>query len=266
METTLYTIPSNNASFNQRIRTITRKCSFCNCQGHNITACNDQSLISFRDYLINFKTEFLLVNDNNEIVVIRELENYLYNFSSQSNINIKLIKAFACRFCDTRLRSILQVCINKIIMYLFNIDCISITLHEYNFIPFNHETPVRISNIIEGILLNYYANNQIEQNGQTIGNLNQLNFDTLYEINLENCDNSNNDVPLDVEIECSICYNATKKYNTAKLDCHHEYCIDCTHQLLLKDHTNCPFCRKKIDKLTCYNEEAYKKLNSFKNI
>lgn len=262
----VYIIPESNqnASFANRIRTITRKCSFCNCQGHNITSCNNEGLTMFFQYLIHLKNETLSINNENSILSIQSVERYLYNFCSQHNSNTKLIKAVSCRFCNARLRSTLQVSINKIIMHLFDIDCMTLSLHEYNFIPFNEHTPVRISSIIDGILLNYMANNQINNSLDDFKNGISINYNIIL------CDiaDSSNSYSSDMktEMECSICYNSTKKIESAKLECQHEFCVVCTEQLLQKKHSDCPYCRNKIDKITCYNEESYNKLKQYSKI
>ena len=75
----------------------------------------------------------------------------------------------------------------------------------------------------------------------------------------------NDDKNVNIEIECSVCYNSSKKTNFVSLNCNHEYCIECTEQFINKKITTCPFCRNKIVNLTCYTEELYNKLQSKKN-
>lgn len=261
----LYIIPTtninqNNNSFINRVRAITRKCSFCNCQGHNITQCNNEGLIMFMEFLTHLKNETLAMNNGNRILSIQTVENYLYNFCSQHDSNSKLIKSLACRFCHARLRSSLQVTINKIIMYLFDLDYMTLCLHEYNYIPFNEETPIRVSNIIDGILLNYMANN--ENNNVSDIDLDDLNKNVVvYNICLGvPYDTSNTDNTLEPEMECAICYNSTKKNLFAKLECQHEFCIECTENLIKKTHEDCPYCRSKINKIICYDKECFNKL------
>jgi hypothetical protein len=211
----------------------------------------------FYDYLIHLKNETLSMNNNNRILSIQYVERYIYNFCGQDEENTKLIKSIACRFCYSRINSILQVSVNKIIQVLYRLDFSLFSLHEYNFIPFSEDTPVRISSIIDGILLNYMANNETTETDETFNNLDQFQSSVVYDIVLDEdalCDTSN------TEIECSICYNSCSKINKAKLVCNHEFCVDCTHELMERRNTNCPYCRNKIDKIICYNEESYKKL------
>jgi len=242
--------------------TYTRKCSFCGCQGHNITVCNSNIIVAANNYLIYLKNHFT-TQHNNRILAIRDFENYLYNYCSQTHNHSKLIKAIACRFYTTRLRSSLIIAINKIILSLFEIDINWISFHEHNYVPFNEHTPVRISYVLNGILINYMVEIQRNQSN---------NFDTNiifknYEIKLETldhgkqCDNNNNNTVF----ECSICYNSVEKIDCASLECKHDYCIDCTKQLVVKKHTNCPYCRYEIKNITCYSEESYNKLSSTNN-
>jgi hypothetical protein len=254
--TNIYVIPGNNITLNSR----RRKCSFCNFQGHNITLCNNNIIVAANNYLVHVKNHFTS-QQNNRIIAIHDFENYLYNYCNQSPNNVKLIKAIACRFYSTRLRSLLIIAINKIILSLFDIDINWITFHEHNYTPFNQHTPLRISYVLNGILINYMV--EIERN-QNNRNTTNNNFDsniifTNYEFKLDPLDDQKQ---CDRVIECSICYNSVKKINCAEFECKHEYCIDCTKQLVIKKHTSCPYCRYEIKNITCYNEESYNKLSN----
>lgn len=248
-----------------------RKCSFCSCKGHNITVCNNNIIVAANNYLIYLKNHFISQHNTNRILAIRDFENYLYNYCSQTYNNAKLIKAIACRFYNTRLRSLLIVTINKIILNLFEIDINWITFHEHNYVPFNEHTPVRISYILDGIVINYMAEFQRNVNNVNDNNNNSdaNNIITNYEIKLETfdhekqCDNNISDKSR--EIECSICYNSVKKTDCATFECKHEYCIDCTKQLVIKKHTSCPYCRHEIKNIICYTEECYNKLSITNN-
>jgi len=162
---------------------------------------------------------------------------------------------------------LLIVTINKIILSLFEIDINWITFHEHNYVPFNEHTPVRISYILNGIIINCMAELQRNVNNTSYANNNNSdanNIFTNYEIKLETCDNEkqchNNSSDKNTEIECSICYNSVKKTHCATFECKHEYCIDCIKQLVINKHTSCPYCRNTIKNITCYTEECYNKL------
>jgi len=241
-----YMIPNSSLILNK----YNRKCSFCNCEGHTVTSCNDELLVNSNNYLIYLKNTLLALH-NNKILAIQDFENHIYDYYTYSINNKKLLKAIACRFYSTRLRSLLIVTINKIILRLFDIDTAWLTFHEYNFVPFNENTPVRVSYILEGILLN--MSNDV---------MNTISVKPEYDIKLESIDNINSD---NKETECSVCYNSFKKTNFISLNCKHEFCIDCTEQFINKNITSCPFCRNKISTLTCYTEELYNKLYNNKN-
>lgn len=259
IENNVYLINSSNIILNRT----NRKCSFCRCQGHDITRCNNTMLSTVNSYLIYLKNNFMTIHANNRILAIQDFENYLYDYCEQSDDNIKLLKHIACRFYSTRLRSMLQIAINRILLSLFEIDIAWLTFHEYNFIPFNENTPVRLSEILRGIILNY-ASNEISNNSE-----NNTNFDTNIifandKIKIETLDLNEQNVC--TTIECVICYNNVEKNNCATLECKHEYCVVCVEQMLSKKHSDCPYCREKIKQITCYNQEGYNKLLNANNL
>jgi hypothetical protein len=201
--------------------------------------------VNSNNYLIYLKNNLLVLHNNNRILAIQDFEKHIYDYYTYCDNNIKLLKSIACRFYSIRLRSLLIVTINKIILRLFDINIAWLTYNEYNLVPFNENTPIRITTILHGILLN--LTNDIMHNTIT---------ETNYDIKLETIVNTNK------EVECSICYNSLKINNCASFECKHEYCIDCTEQLIIKKHTDCPYCRNKIKNITCYNEESYNKLRN----
>jgi hypothetical protein len=102
------------------------------------------------------------------------------------------------------------------------------------------------------------ANNQMNNSIDNLGNVLYVHYNiVLFEMD----DSSKiHNLNLETEMECSICYNSTKKINSAKFECNHEFCIECTEQLIQKKHADCPYCRNKMDKITCYNEDNYNRL------
>lgn len=237
----------NTSRNNTNLNRITRKCSFCRCEGHNISSCNNDDLAFLNNYFIFLKNSCMERHSGNRILAIQNFEIYIYDFCSLSEQNIKWIKSVACRFYNNRMRCMLQVAINKIILSLYNIDIYWITHHEYNFIPFNMNTPVRISYVLNGILMNFASNNIINNN---VSN---------YKIELSKLDDKLS------SFECSICYNTIEGKLCGSFECKHEYCIDCIEQLVNKKHTSCPYCRGKIENITCHSNESYDKLNKLIN-
>lgn len=271
MSSEIYVAPevNQNTSFINRVRSITRKCSFCNCQGHNISSCNDQHLLYVYEYLNDVKNETLIRTNNNRLMAIPHMEQFIYDFCSQfdNNCHTKLIKAVACRFCYSRINSPLQVSINKIIQKLFQLDLSLIETSQYNFIPFTTESPVRISVLIDRMIFNYIEHNPIISGNEIKPITPNVEYSVILDTGLcvtsndENVNEEKSVSEFKPEMECSICYNSTPKKKTAKLECTHEFCIDCTENLMKKKYDNCPYCRNKIDKIICYNKESFNKLN-----
>jgi hypothetical protein len=258
-----------------------RKCSFCSNFGHTITKCDDIQLCIFKTYLFYIKANIHYyggynnnsINEQNNIFQlqlepysyihtcinkIEKMEEFLYEYCSTSEENIKMIKSFACRFCSCRLRSRLQISINKIIVFLFDLNCDTLINNELmNSVPFNEDNPIRISRILNCILMNCILmnwifpnrnnDNQNHQNQQ-----NQQNIKIIYDMNLDSS-NEKNDI-----IECSICYNEYAMKDCLTFNCKHTFCLDCTNELIKNKHTKCPNCRCEINEITCHNNITHK--------
>jgi hypothetical protein len=176
----------------------------------------------------------------------QDFEKHVYDYYTYSDNNKKLLTAIACRFYNTRLRSLLIISINRIILRLFDINIQWLTFHEYNFVPFNENTPIRISYIFQGMLLN-----------MTNIMINNMTPEPVYDIKLLTINDINNNY--NTETECSICYNSLKQIDYASFECKHDYCVDCVTQLMFKKHNTCPHCRNNICVISCYNKENYEK-------
>jgi len=249
-----------------------RKCSFCKNPGHTLKNCNDNRLIAFNEYLFYIKDLIILDNtgelnnylpeDNsvyNSIVKIEKMEKFIYDFCLESAENKKKIKQFASRFCRCRLRSRLQVSVNKIIVYLFQLNFSLIINHAFNNTPFSEETPIRISCILNGILINYLWNNTQSSNDNYERDLEYSTIVSKIKINLVHLFHykNNDEVNMEIDIECSICYNNYKLEDCVKFNCKHDFCVECTNQLIKNKHSNCPNCRSEINEITCYKEESH---------
>jgi hypothetical protein len=70
-----YIIPNSSLVLNK----YNRKCSFCNCEGHTVTSCNDELLVNSNNYLIYLKNTLLTLH-NNKILAIQEFENHIYDY------------------------------------------------------------------------------------------------------------------------------------------------------------------------------------------
>jgi hypothetical protein len=242
-----------------------RKCSFCNHQGHNISTCNDHALTNFHNYLIYYKNNNTSNSSSNYILnvllTIENVERFLYEFCSISIENRKLLKAYACRYCNSRIRSLLTTSINKIIVQLFDMNY-NYLFNNDEFILFDQETTLRISDYLNNVLLNYIIYYDLDNEN----NSNQNNF----HYNQDNQDNHKFNIILNDddsyqettdENECAICYNPYHLKNGTSFICNHNFCVDCTIQLVKTKHKNCPSCRTTIEKITCYNNKTFDKLN-----
>jgi|UniRef100_A0A6C0DJM1 hypothetical protein len=244
-------------------RRIIRKCSFCNCEGHNVSTCNDHALTNFHNYLIYYKNNNTSNSSSNYILnvllTIENVERFLYEFCSISIENRKLLKAYACRYCNSRIRSLLTTSINKIIVQLFDMNY-NYLFNNDEFILFDQETTLRISDYINNVLLNYVIYYDLDNEN----NSNQNNF----HYNQDNQDNHKFNIILNDdsyeettdENECAICYNPYHLKNGTSFICNHNFCVDCTIQLVKTKHKNCPSCRSTIEKITCYNNKTFDKL------
>ena len=252
-----------------------RKCSFCNNIGHTITKCDDIQLCIFKTYLFYIKANihYYASNNNNTngmnnifqltvepydyihtcINKIEKMEEFLYEYCSNSEENIKMIKSFACRFCSCRLRSRLQISINKIIVYLFDLNSDTLVNNELmNSDPFNEDNPIRISGILNGILMNWIFPNGNNDNPNHQNHQNKPNIKIIYDMNIDSS-NKKNDI-----IECSICYNEYSLNDCLTFNCKHAFCLDCTNELIKNKHNKCPNCRCEINEINCPNNISHK--------
>jgi hypothetical protein len=238
-----------------------RKCSFCNNQGHNISTCNDYALINFHNYLICYKNNNTSNSTSNYILnvilTIKNVERFLYDFSSISSENKKLLKAYACRYCNSRIRCLLTTSINKIIVHLFDMNY-NYLFNNRDFILLNEETSLRISDYLNNVLLNYLIHYDLDNENNSNQNNIHDNQD-IHKFNIiledEKYEETSN------ENECAICYNPYHLKNGTSFICNHNFCIDCTIELVKTKHKNCPCCRSVVDKIICYTNESYNKLN-----
>jgi len=248
----LYVIPTSD----QLINRFERKCSFCGCKNHNVTRCNNEVISSFNNYLIFLKNYYMSFYSNVMLLAIQNFENYLYDFCNESEDNKKILKTVACRFYKIRLRSLLQISINNIIMQLFDINLSWFSNNSYNFISFTQYTPMRISVVLNQITLNYITSNNNNINNEIVTN-ECIHYEIKLEELINSNDNTNNDIS--IIIECPICYNNFNKTNIVTLNCKHDYCLDCTQKMLNTKHKKCPYCRNVIETITCYSKDVYDK-------
>lgn len=245
----LYIIPTTE----QLLESYERKCSFCGCKTHNVTRCNSEVINSFNNYLKYLKNYYMSFYSNVMLLAIQNFETYLYDYCNESEDNKKILRTVACRYYKIRLRSLLQISINNIIMQLFDINVSWFSNNQYNLISFTQYSPIRISLVLNQITLNYITSNNINIINEPV-----VEECVHYEIKLEELNNdTNNDTS--IIIECPICYNNIDKINTITLNCKHNFCLECSQKLLNTKYKNCPCCRKDIQTITCYKKDVYDK-------
>lgn len=249
----LYVIPNTEQLLNR----YERKCSFCGCKTHNVSRCNSEVINSFNNYLKYLKNYYMSFYSNVMLLAIQNFENYLYDYCNESEDNKKILRTVACRYYKIRLRSLLQISINNIIMQLFDINVSWFSNNQYNLISFTQYSPMRISVVLNQITLNYITSNNINIINEPV-----IEEYVHYEIKLEELSNSNNNNTnndISIIIECPICYNNVDKTNIITLNCKHDFCLDCSQKLLNTKHKNCPYCRNDIQTITCYKKDVYDK-------
>ena len=96
------------------VRRAERRCSFCHCQGHNISTCNDQRFINFEEECINKKNDIYRENGlpNAENTFVAWLAN-------RAHMDPTLVKGFAVRKCRSLTRNNINSHIAKIVNYIF---------------------------------------------------------------------------------------------------------------------------------------------------
>lgn len=237
-------------NFIARTRQLTRHCSYCRNQGHIITICNDERLINFQTILINRRDELREVHSIDLNNKISYFQTWLY---SQDN---NLIKCFAMRFCGAYSRNNLQICVQKIINYIWDIEQtpfgLLAPLHDY--VPLPAISIMDIPDPFDFIDLNEFL--------ADIRNVNEEPSENRkYKINPILCLDVEG---LDIEEDCNICFEKTQFRNMVTLNCNHKFCGDCVSQTLKKCNKNnlpnCSLCRTKTEWLLVNEQQILDKL------
>lgn len=239
---------NNQNSFLTRARQLTRRCSCCRSEGHNISNCNDPRLLNFQTILQNRRDELREIHSidmNNKIVYF---EMWLYG--QEHN----LIKSYAMRFCGAYSRNNLQLCVQKIITLIWGVEPDiwgnMVTIHEYVPLP-----AVSILDMPD-IPLNYLDLRLVEFLAGLRNNREESSENRKFEINTVLCVDLED---LDTKEECNICYEEKQICDIVKLNCNHKFCGACVSQTLKKCNKfklpNCAMCRTKIDCILVNNNE-----------
>jgi hypothetical protein len=177
------------------------------------------------------------------------------------------LKTFAIVNCGVTMRvSNPLIIILAIINYFYDYYDLSVLdintndNQETSETPFSSLEEEEISGL--NFLIEYMFQNQQQISGVT--NFNNIKIETqvIQDKKTETTQESDNEDNKDnnEDVECGICYYTFNRIQFIKLNCNHEFCKDCTKNLL-KIYSNrpcCALCRGKIERIT-YKSPAVQK-------
>ena len=238
-------------NFLTRTRQSIRRCSCCRSEGHNITQCNDTRLLNFRINLTNRRNELREIPSIDISEKIAYFETWLYGQDRH------LIKSYAMRFCGAYSRNNLQLCVQKIISLLWNVQADIFGWRSQTYGIIHNYIPLPIVSIMD--IPDYpldYMN--LAEFLAGLRNNNELTDEnTKFEINTVLCLDVEE---LETEDDCNICYEKTNNRNMVTLNCKHKFCGVCVSQTLKKCNKfrfpNCAMCRTKIDCILVNDNEV----------
>ena len=248
--------------FLTRTRQLIRRCSCCRSDEHNITQCNDPLLLIFQTNLTNRRDELREIPSIDIDNKISYFETWLYGQDHH------LIKSYAMRFCGAYSRNSLQLCVSKIISFIWSVEQdmwgnqiqsqdyislppLSILEYSLNSLDFNLEE------FLVGL-----RNNHEETSENRKYNISSL---LCTEIESENRTTTQILEELETIENCNICYEDKQNRHMVSLNCNHNFCGTCLSSVLKKcnphNFPNCAMCRTKIGFLIVKDEEI---LNTLK--
>lgn len=235
-----------------------RCCSFCRNTGHNISTCNDRSLIDFEQLCV----------DREANLGIAGFRNWLLNCSTENPI---IVRAYAVRYCGCTIRSYMHICVNSIIAKITELNANgglrergqpaegqeSEQAHPQREMH-PHNDNENLDNIIVEALLRSSSEfftglspNEIIASMLFLDMIHRIrdgfthNRKFNIQTNIVECSKTE-------ECECSICYEGKEKKSFVKLNCGHEFCKDCIKESLKNVRTEspqCAFCRAEINNI-----------------
>jgi hypothetical protein len=221
------------------LRNITRHCSFCREQGHNISNCNNERIINFGNECLIKKHLYDLTEDSKN-----NFKEWLTNYYLRDS---ELVKAYGISKCNCRLRSTADVIIDKIIDNMYPEDYI-----DEEIIPVMQEDVMLTVRILQ--FLRYYSTinpEELNQKFTITGTVEVLDEDKLE----ETC-------------ECAICYEEQLPVKTfVTLNCQHKFCKDCLKNSLksVQQVPTCALCRAEITTMVVYDESIKDEFNELIN-
>ena len=238
-------IAGQNATAGQSIRNILsqRRCSYCRAQGHNVSTCNNPTLLEVE--LLFLEKKFLFrshgIDSSKNLFT-----SWLLEIVSRVNSSSHLIKSYAIRKCNARSRDDILICIRKIVHYIYREEDPSL-----DYIPFDSHVA-----LLNNMYTNLYMNRTLNYMNQM--DTNNYSFKKIIEFNYIEC---KDEAELSIETECSICYELKEERDYIKIDCGHKFCVNCSLSLVKsKNVPCCALCRKNITKFECKDECVKKTL------
>lgn len=226
---------NNQNNFLTRTRQLIRRCSFCRSEGHNISQCNDSILINFQTNLISRRDDLREIHSIDVYNKIAYFETWLYGQDPH------LVKSYAMRFCGAYARSSLQLCVSKIVSFIWDVEQDfwgnPVPIHDYIALPIMSIMDIELEPIELAELLVGLRNDREDPNENR-----------KFKINPILCLDAEK---LDAEEDCNICFEKTQFRNMVTLNCKHKFCGYCVSQTFKKCNNlklpNCAMCREKTD-------------------
>ena len=245
------------------LRRIIRKCSYCKSTNHIINSCDAYSLTIFEQLCTSKKNIFISM-DSPSYLFASWLSFYVIEYSCYS-----MVRAFAVSRCGVRLRTHMNICIEKVTNYIFGI-LDDVENANYIQLPRSDHVPRHLNDSIttEWIMNLGFSLSVIAEINTHIGigyqNQNQTyneSFHDKYNVYVretERTETTENTNAVEVEDNCCrICYESTEPTHFVKLNCGHEFCEKCTKKLCTQDkysYARCAYCRTTITDIECVNE------------
>ena len=219
---------NNENSFINATRQLTRRCSFCKSCTHNITNCDNERLLDFKENLFSKRDDLREIHSIDFNDKISYFETWLLGQ------NQKLVKSYAMRFCGAYARNTIEICAAKIINSIWNVNQDiwgNNQAQNPDFIPLPDS--VNMERAVEYLLGLRNNRNQPDENRK---------FDIIPILCLESSN---------TQEDCSICYEEIEASNMVSLNCNHNFCGTCLSQTFKKCSPNslpcCALCRTKIE-------------------
>ena len=247
---------NNQNNFLTRTRQLIRRCSCCRSEEHNITQCNDSRLINFQTNLTNRRDELREIHSIDVDNKIAYFETWLYGQDHN------LVKSYAMRFCGAYARNNLQLCVSKIVSFIWNVeqDMWGNQVQSHDYIPL--PTTSILQDSLDSLdfrlaeLLSGLRNVQEETSENRKYNISGF---LCIEIESENRTSAQILEELETIENCNICYEDKQNRHMVSLNCNHNFCGTCLSTILKKcnPHTfpTCAMCRTKIGFLIVKDEE-----------